>query len=147
MTTTDPNTPDLRQACWRCQHYGTLVSAVHATCTLGPGSLQALPESGCTSWTPGPDDVRPADWRPAGYQPVERRAIWGRASSAAVPVSAPDWASGAPGQPYEAAAWHRQQEQQAWRTTDQVLGRCRRADVVPTIRIERMTSRLQGGSV
>lgn len=125
MATRNPDNRDLSRACWRCTHFGGIVAEVHASCTHGPGRLQASPVSGCVYWSSGSDDARPVDWMPDGFRLTERRVMWGVTGPSPAPPPAPDWETGRPGQPNEAAAWDRQQEQRSWRATDVILGRYR----------------------
>ncbi len=124
MTSPNPDNRDLSRACWRCQHFDGIVFEVHSSCKRGAGSLQASPAHGCVFWAAGPNDARPIDWMPAGCRLTESRKIWGDGPSAP-PPSPPSWETGRPGRPSEAAEWDRQQERQAWRATDALLGQIR----------------------
>ena len=71
MTNRNPDNRDLSRACWRCQHFGSVVSEVHVSCARPGAPLQASPATVCVYWTLGPDDARPAGWMPDGARITE----------------------------------------------------------------------------
>jgi len=120
--------PDLSRACWRCTHWGGFAfdGLIHSQCSrFNATPIQASPATGCDFWAPGPGDGLPPDWKPLGFVTRDGPTIYGRPLE---PLShRPNDEPQRPGIPSEAAAWDREQERKAWRTTDALLSRARRS--------------------
>jgi hypothetical protein len=119
---------DLSKACWRCTYWGGFAhpQANHSLCSrLNASPLQASPATGCAYWTPGPGDGHPAGWMPPGFRLTESPVIWGKPTE---PLPRPEHqVLQRPGVPSEQFAFDQAAQTAAWRATDALLSRARRA--------------------
>ena len=119
---------DLSKACWRCTYWAGFAHprANHSLCSrLNASPVQASPATGCASWTPGPGDGHPPGWMPPGFRLVKGPDIWGKPLEP-LPLPA-NQGPQRPGVPHEQFAFDRAAETSAWRATDALLSRARRA--------------------